>query len=145
MPDKSRHLLDFSGTALASFLATAADGAVFSLLIFVASAAWLGGYWTGVAAALAAIVGGIIHFSLCRFWVFKRFEAPLQSSIPRYVLMSGAAALLHGAATQVLTDVGLVAGIAWFLSKALIYVAWTYPVSRYLVFEIDGENSHQPG
>ncbi len=130
---------------MASFLATAADGALFALLLMLASGDWLGGYWTGIAAALGAILGGIIHFSLCRFWVFRRFEAPLLSSIPRYIVMSGAAAFLHGGATQLLTDVGLVAGLAWFVSKAVIYVAWTYPVSRYLVFDTPGDNSHQPG
>lgn len=144
MPESSRHILDFSGASIASFLATVADGLLFAALMELASGQFLGGYWTGVAAALAAILGGIIHFSLCRFWVFKRFDAPLRSSIPRYVLMSGSAALLHGVATQLFAGV-LLAGFAWFTSKALIYVAFTYPVSRYLVFEIPADDSSHAG
>lgn len=135
MSEQSRHLLDFSGTAVASFLATAADALVFAALIMVGPL-FLADVWAGMSALAAAAVGGVIHFSLCRFWVFERFDAPLNSSIPRYVFMSGLAAVFHGLATQGLVSVGLVEGVAWFGSKAVIYVAWTYPISRYVVFDV---------
>lgn len=122
------HLADFSGVAIASFIATAADGTLFAALTQG------GGVYAGVAAFVAAVFGGAIHFSACRFVVFKRFEAPVQQSLPRYVLMSGAAAVIHSGFVTLLTGMAT-ALVAWFISKGLVYVLWSYPLSRYFVFD----------
>ncbi len=125
-----QHVRDFAGSSVASFLATAADGVVFALLMTLASSQL---QLAGIFAAAAAVVGGIIHYSLCRFWVFERFDASFTRSIPLYVLMSASAAVAHGIATQLLV-LALAPAIAWFVSKAIVYVLWTYPASRYIVF-----------
>ncbi|MBA2661236.1 MAG: GtrA family protein [Bradymonadaceae bacterium] len=131
-----RHLLDLSTTAVASFLATAVDGILFAHLL-----SWTppwGVYHVGAVAALAAMVGGLTHFLLCRFWVFQRYDKPLMSALAAYGLMSGGAALAHGLTTHAMA---LYAGVsaAWLFSKVAIFVIWTYPVSRFVVFGPLGE------
>lgn len=126
-----RHLLDFSGASAASFIATATDGLLFLVLLYTAVEGGL--LSVGVAAGLGAFIGGIVHYLLSRFWVFRRFRAPIVRSAVTYFSMSWLAALFHGLATGYLagsTD----AKIAWFLSKGVVWILWTYPVSRYVVF-----------
>jgi len=126
-----RHLLDFSGSAVASFVATASDGAIYMLLLW--TQVERGVFGVGVAAAIAAVVGGIIHYALNRFWVFRRFHAPIAQSTLTYFPMSWLAAVLHGLATEGLTQL-FDPKLAWFVSKGVIWVAWTYPMSRFVVF-----------
>lgn len=126
-----RELWDVIGASVASFLATAADGAVFVMLTF-----WVVGTSAGevgAAAAAGAVVGGIVHYSLSRFWVFHRFGAPIVRSAVVYFAMSWAAAVIHGLMTGWLTG-QFGPGVAWFVSKGGVWVAWTYPMSRYVVF-----------
>ncbi len=122
-----RFWVDFAGVAGASFIATAADGLVFWGLSSV-------DLRPGIAAVLAAIVGGIIHYSLCRWGVFKRFNAGVLQSAGRYIVMSGIAALLQGGIVDFLVE-DLGHATAWGLGKGLIYVAWTFPLSRWVVFK----------
>lgn len=134
---RSAHLRDLSGGALASLIATALDGAVFAalgLLVGEQPAALAG------SAALGAAAGGLTHFTLCRRWVFRRFDAPLRHAAPRYILMSASAAALHAAFVGVAT-LWLLPSLAWLISKVLIYLAWTYPISRYRVFSTHDDPS----
>ena len=126
-----RHLLDFSGAAVASFTATASDGVVYLLLLWtLVDSGTLG---VGVAAALGALVGGAVHYTLNRFWVFRRFHAPIAQSALKYFPMSWLAAVLHGFATEGFTQL-VDPEVAWFCSKGIIWIAWTYPMSRFVVF-----------
>jgi hypothetical protein len=126
-----RHLLDVSGSSIASFVATAGDGLVYALLVQTLVAWQM--LTLGWSAGLAAIVGGLMHYAMCRFWVFRRFDASFRWSAATYFLMSGLAAVGHGFLTEWLaTFIG--AGFGWGLSKGVIWVAWTYPASRYIVF-----------
>lgn len=125
------HFRDLSGATIASLVATAFDGLVYALLVhtFVA--------WQtlslGLAAGLAAVGGGVVHYSVSRFWVFRRFQARLGWSVVCYFVMSGLAALGHGYLTAWLAH-SLGAGFGWGVSKAVIWLAWTYPASRFIVF-----------
>jgi putative flippase GtrA len=126
-----RHLLDISGSTAASLAATGCDGIVYALLVHT-----LVGWKMlslGVSAGLAAIVGGVIHYILCRFWVFRRFDASLRWSAVTYFVMSGLAAVGHGFLTEWLAGF-IGAGFGWALSKAILWALWTYPASRYVVF-----------
>jgi putative flippase GtrA len=123
----NRFWMDFAGVAGASVIATAADGVVFWAFSTF-------GMRAGIAALLAAIVGGVIHFSLCRWGVFKRFNANVLQSAGRYVVMSGIAALLQAGIVEFLVaDLGH--GLAWGIGKVLIYMGWTFPLSRWIVFK----------
>ncbi|MFU8802174.1 MAG: GtrA family protein [Bradymonadaceae bacterium] len=127
-----RHLLDLSTASVASFFATAVDGILFAQLLVWARAYAMSDV-IGIAAATAAMLGGVTHFILCRYWVFQRYDKPLRESIIAYLFMSGGAALAHGLTTHMLAIYGG-ATAAWFLSKAVIFIFWTYPVSRFVVF-----------
>ncbi len=126
-----QHVSDISGMLVASVLATASDAMVYAILIlFVVSADV---FTVGVAATVGAVVGGAIHYSLCRFWVFRRFEAPLPSSLALYLAMSWLAAAGHGMLTQWLSGYSDVV-IGWLVSKSVFWILWTYPLSRFVVF-----------
>lgn len=125
------HLRDLSGTALASLIATGFDGLVFALAAALSGAS--SDRATAACVALGALVGGLTHFIICRRWVFQRFDAPLAQSAPRYALMSLSAGLLHTGLTTLLANL-LLLQLAWGLSKLLVYLGWTYPLSRYVVF-----------
>lgn len=131
-----RHLLDFSGSSVASIVATVADAALYALLVHTLV------NWDvtslGVAAAVGAMLGGVIHYTMCRFWVFRRFEAPLLRSAVTYFAMSWMAAIGHGFLTDWLAGL-FGAAIAWTISKGAFWVIWTYPMSRYVVFYDDDE------
>lgn len=131
MKSLKRHLMDLSGSSVASAAATAVDG-----LIYVALVATLVESYSmtiGVAAATGAFVGGIVHYTLSRFWVFERFSASLMQSAVTYFTMSWLAAAAHGALTSYLVE-ALGPSIGWFASKGIVWFCWTYPLSRYVVF-----------
>src|SRR5690554_6582265 len=132
---RKRHLLDLGGASLASVAATLVDALIYFVLLWTIVRNT--GVSVGVAAGIAALFGGAVHFGLSRFWVFGRFDAPLKQSAAIYFIVSWFAALAHGAFTTLLVGVmGTVAGasIGWIISKGAIWVLWTYPLSRYVVF-----------
>ena len=137
-----RHLLDFTGAAGASFAATMTDGVIYVILLstLVANDA----IGIGVAAGCGALVGGTVHYVLNRFWVFRRFHAPVTQSALTYFPMSWLAAVLHGLATEMFAQ-WFDPKLAWFCSKGAIWIAWTYPMSRYVVFGgIGSRNAEEP-
>ena len=132
-----RHFKDLSGTTIASASATGLDAIVYTTLTLTL----IGQEWfnIGLAAFVAALAGGVLHYSLCRFWVFRRFQAPLLESLILYLAMSWLAASGHAVLTHWLaTMVG--AAFAWTISKIIFWLIWTYPLSRYVVFNDDELN-----
>lgn len=132
---RKRHLLDLGGASLASVAATLIDALVYSILLW--TLVRNGVFAVGVAAAIAALFGGAVHFVLNRFWVFGRFDAPLKQSAATYFVVSWLGALAHGTFTTILVGaMGTVAGasVGWVISKGVIWLFWTYPLSRYVVF-----------
>jgi putative flippase GtrA len=125
------HLSDIWGAAGASFIATASDALVYMVLLWTLVES--GTISVGIAAGCGALFGGLVHYSLSRFVVFRRFQAPVFRSAATYFPMSWLAAVLHGFATGGFS--GLIdPKLAWFCSKGLIWMFWTYPMSRYVVF-----------
>ncbi|QDG50907.1 hypothetical protein FIV42_09225 [Persicimonas caeni] len=138
MKSWKRHLLDLSGASVASATATAVDGIIYAVLLWT-FVEW-GDISVGMAAGLGAFVGGLIHYSMSRFWVFERFQAPLKQSAVAYFAMSWLAAAFHGTLTQSFVEY-LGPSVGWFASKGLVWVFWIYPLSRYVVFGGLGANS----
>lgn len=126
-----QHFRDFGGAAGASAVATAADGLLFAALI--ALGPLFGEYSVGISATFGAALGAVINYSLCRFLVFRRFDAPIVQSASLYIFMSVVAGVAQGIGTEVIASF-YSAGIAWFATKAIIYVFFTYPFARYVVF-----------
>ncbi len=126
-----QHLADLSGSSVASAAATAVDGIIYSILLWTAVAHDL--ISVGMAAGLGALFGGGVHFVLSRFWVYQRFDAPLKRSTPTYFAMSWIAAAIHGVLTGFLVHyLGKSGG--WAISKGVVWLFWTYPMCRYVVF-----------
>ena len=121
------HLADLSGLTVASIAATGVDLVVFLTLIRYAQTA----LWIAVGAG--AIAGAIVHFSLCKFWVFGRFDQTFSTAAWRYVFASGMALLGHELATAMYAGTFPVE-MAWVLSKTTVFLFWIYPMSRYYVF-----------
>lgn len=122
----SRVLREFVAVAGASLIATAADGVVYSILVWMSTRA-------GIAAILAAVVGGILHFSMCRWGIFKDEDSPILRSAPLYFLMSSSAALMQGGVVELGVQ-HTNAMAAWLVGKVLIYTFWTFPISKFVVF-----------
>ena len=118
-------------TALASLVATGVDGLLYAGLMHW-TANW-GDYRIGLTAALAAFLGGITHFILCRTLVFQRYDKPLMNTLAAYMVMSGGAALVHGLLTYALS-LHVAVSSAWLVSKLVVFLMWTYPMSRFVVF-----------
>lgn len=132
---RKRQLRDLGGASLASGAATLVDALAYSILLWTFGRS--GAISVGIAAALAALFGGAVHFLLSRFWVFGRFKAPIKQSVMAYFVVSWLGALAHGAFTTLLVGaMGTVVGasVGWVISKAVIWLVWTYPLSRYVVF-----------
>ncbi len=135
-----RHLLDFSGTSAASVVATTTDAVIYTvLLVTVVRSDILA---IGYAAAIGAAIGGLVHYGLCRFWVFRRFQASIPASLAAYLAMSWMAAIGHGALTHWLAgSTGVV--MSWLISKCVFWIFWTYPLSRFVVFYDDDSPAEQ--
>jgi hypothetical protein len=130
-----RHLADLGGASAASAAATIIDGIIYTILLWTAvSDASIS---VGFAAAIAAVFGGVVHFAANRFWVFGRFDAPLKQSALTYFAVSWLGAAAHGVITGILVRTmgpPIGASMGWLASKGLIWLFWTYPLSRYVVF-----------
>ena len=137
----AQQIRDLGGAAAASVAATALDGICFALLQWQGTFDGLPVHTTGVHAFMAAIIGGIAHYAMCRFWVFERFENSTAKSLALYAAMSLSAALLHSGFTASLAYV-LPSQVSWIFSKIGLYLLWTYPLSRYVVF---GDTTHTQG
>lgn len=126
------HTTDISKTGIASVLATVVDGVIFALLmrLYAGTSLEIPGLW----AAFGAIVGGATHYALCAFWVFRRFEHRPTRAIPSYIFVSGVAALGHGMFMQGLCFV-VPQWWAWAISKVVLFLCWTYPLSRFVIFD----------
>ncbi len=130
---------DLSGLTLASVAATLTDAGLYAALLHLAPPhPWR----VGGCATCAAIAGGVLHFCLCRFIVFRIHHAPIARAALRYTAMSATGAFGHGLITQ---GVSLLVhpSLAWIISKLIIYLGWTLPLSRHVVFVAAPSATHQ--
>ena len=124
------HLQDISKMSVASWLATSLDFVVFTL------------FNRGVdlpissAAALGSLAGAMLHFTICRLWVFRHSKQHgLAESLGRYIIVSGGALILHSFATTLLANSIIpLEELAWLISKNLVFLFWVYPGTKYMVF-----------
>jgi phosphatidylglycerophosphate synthase/putative flippase GtrA len=97
------------------------------------------------ATALGCLFGAMLHFPLDRRWSFRQPQ-PLALELRRYVFASTTSALLNasGVAVSALLDADY--RVAWWGTRVLVFVAWSYPLQRTWVFAgrwdaADGEGS----
>ena len=113
---------------LGGALATAADVSTLVLLVHR-------GTPVALAAFVACSVGAVVCFTANKYIAFRDHSKVTWQQLGRFGLVAVATALMLAAAMQ-LSVVGL--GVPYLLAKlvcsALVFLAWTYPAQRRLVF-----------
>lgn len=115
-------------TALAAGVATGADAALVSFLVHgLTFPPW-------AATALGCLLGGVVNFTINRFWTFKSSAPPIGQA-GKYVFVSlTSAALNAGGVTVLLWIPGLATMAAWGIARALVFATWNYPLHRGYVY-----------
>lgn len=113
---------------IAAFVATVLD--FIAVNIFVGAL----GLSPSLATGLGCVVGGVVNFTINRFWVFKSQGAPLGEG-SRYFLVSASSALLNAGGVAVALFIpGLNYRIAWALVRGIVFLGWNFPLQRDYVF-----------
>jgi putative flippase GtrA len=114
---------------LGGAIGTVIDFAVLVLLVE------LTGLSIPVSAFLAASAGAVVCFLLNKHLAFRDRTPVTPQQIGRFGLVAVAAALLMGLAMRIVAvDLSVPYPAAKALCAALVFVAWTYPAQRRLVF-----------
>lgn len=124
------HIRDISKMSVASWLATSLDFVVFTLFNRGVN------LQISTAAALGSLAGALLHFTICRLWVFRHSKQhSLPESLGRYIIVSGGALILHSLATTLLANSIIPQEeLAWLISKNMVFLFWVYPGTKYMVF-----------
>ena len=122
-------LRKFSRSVFSSALATATDFLLVTLLVEVAS------FHPSVATFLGCIVGGLINFTVNKYWAFPGNRGSMVVQGGRYTVVSGISALLNSVGVALLLH-SLVSNyrIAWIVVRLVVYLGFNYPMQRGFVF-----------
>lgn len=113
---------------IAAVVATAVDFTAVNILVSGLSMS------PGLATGLGCVVGGIVNFTINRFWVFQSGGAPLSEG-SRYTLVSASSALLNAGGVAVAMFIpDLNYRIAWILVRGVVFLGWNFPLQRDYVF-----------
>ena len=124
---------------VAAFVATAAD---FLLVITLVTGT---GVYPWFATMVGCALGAVVNFSVNRVWAFKNGD-PLLPQASRYTFVSFTSALLNGGGVAVLLLLpALDYRIAWVLVRAVVALAWNYPLQRDYVFSKSNSSSVERG
>ena len=129
---------------VAAGVATAAD---FLLVVALVTYA---GVFPWFSTMIGCVLGAVVNFSVSRIWAFKNVD-PLVPQASRYVFVSLTSALLNGGGVGVLLLLpSLDYRIAWVLVRAVVALAWNYPLHRDYVFSarpsnLDDRGAHVSG
>ncbi len=123
-----RELLTFAKAQLSTGAATLAEWA----LVWVLTAS---GVYYVLAAIAGALCGGLLDFSIKKWWVFSTARRFAAGEALRYALVSGLSALLFGAAVFAFVDgLRLRMPIAVVAASIFVGMFWNYPLQRFFVF-----------
>jgi putative flippase GtrA len=115
--------------SVAGAAATSCDYAAFTLLASVL------GLRAAIATAIGCVLGGAVNFALNRAWAFSS-SGPLARMAQRYVVISGASAVLNTGFVLILLELGsLPSHAAWWLARGVVYFGWNYPLQKHWVFQ----------
>lgn len=114
---------------LGGAIGTVTDFAVLVLLVELSASS------IPVAAFLAASAGAVVCFLLNKHVAFRDRSKVTLAQVARFGLVAVAAALLMALAMKIVAvDLRLPYPAAKALCAAIVFVAWTYPAQRRLVF-----------
>lgn len=125
----------FGRAAISSGVATLCDYVTFEGLIRISASP------AGVATFLGCVLGGIVNFSLNRYWAFGN-RRPLLGAMLRYSAVSGTSAFANACLVLAQTTwLHLPARPAWLAARALVFAGLTYPLFRRWVFAAGSETN----
>src|SRR5688500_16319294 len=103
-------------------VATAIDVTAMVLLVE------LGGLGYALAAALSAVLGGLVNFTVSKYWAF-RDRSPLETrQVATFaVVCSGTAACMAGVVHLLAVNANLPYLIAKAIASVTVFLIWTYP------------------
>jgi putative flippase GtrA len=120
----------FGRYAATSAAATATDFALASSL-----------HGLGGSAALATffgcVAGGGVAFALSRLWTFQAGGARALPQLMRFLFVWATSALLNSTGVPALLPWVGSFSLAWAFVRAVVYLGWNYPLSRWFVFSAD--------
>jgi phosphatidylglycerophosphate synthase/putative flippase GtrA len=108
-------------------VATLADFAVASALVYSFRGV------PSLATVAGCVVGAVVSFVLTRVWAFDSHGAWLPQ-VSRYAFVSAGTAALNGGGVALLAAVNAPFLLAWVLTRAVVFVTWSYPLQRDFVF-----------
>lgn len=117
-------------------MAAAGAGGVAATAVDVTTLVLLVEHGTAVALAafIAASLGAAVGFSLNKYIAFRDRSPISLEQCSRFALVAVATALLMAGAMQLAVTLGAPYLVAKLVCSALVFVAWTYPAQRRLVF-----------
>jgi phosphatidylglycerophosphate synthase/putative flippase GtrA len=115
--------------AVSNALATLADFALASSLAYGLR------MYPAVATALGCIFGAIVSFLVTRVWAFESGGAWLPQ-LWRYAGVSLATAALNGGGVALLLSLNAPFLLAWWFTRVVLFVGWSYPLQRDFVFAV---------
>jgi len=95
-----------------------------------------------LAAFLACCAGAVVNFMLNKFVAFRDRSRITWWQVARFGLVAVAAAMLTAACMELVSvKLGVPVPLAKAICAAVVFVAWTYPAQRRLVFAPIGATS----
>ncbi|KAL0235232.1 hypothetical protein GEMRC1_001814 [Eukaryota sp. GEM-RC1] len=119
-------LSDLGRTTASSVAATALDALIFSIMH----------YFTGSippSALLGSLLGGAFQYMCCSKYVYNRFSVSRLYSVFFFFFLCWSGATIHMFLTVFLAQY-IETYIAWPISRITIFLLYTFPLSRFIVF-----------
>jgi putative flippase GtrA len=119
----------FSRNTLTSVFTTAVDFFTLTGLVELVHINYVLATWIGT------VVGSLSNFSINRWWSFQASWQPRSGQFFRFVLVQVGASALHTVGVWLFTRfLGLPYPVSKLVVATLVYLAWNYPMNRWLVF-----------
>lgn len=83
---------------------------------------------------LGCAAGGVVSFSLSRQWSFQAGSRRALPQVARFLFVWATSALLNSGGVPLLLGWLGSFSAAWVVVRAVVYLGWNYPLSRWFVF-----------
>jgi len=119
----------FGRSVLTSLFTTALDFGTLVGLTELVGVSYVLATWIGT------VVGSLSNFTINKQWAFSARSAPAIPALGRFAVVQLGASALHTGGVWLLTRFGrLPYPVSKLLVATAVYLAWNYPLNRWLVF-----------